>query len=99
MIEKIKQYFEQKFENKLDVYYAKKSAEQLYYILRLCCITIKYTKGKNCYYVYVKKSKEDAKYYKEFYRIYFKDGFETFSRIYNANKKEIRENALKLLEG
>lgn len=85
-------------EKRLDRYYAKKCAEQIYHALKFYDMTIKYTKHKNCYIIQIKKRKEDTKYYKEFHRIYFNEGLEAYLKIYNADKSIIAKDACKLLE-
>lgn len=98
MFKQIKQSMEKNFENKLDRYCALKSTKLLYGILRWCNITIKYTKQHNCYLVQIKKPKEEAKYYKEFERIYFNESLETYLYYLKADRNEIRKKALKMLE-
>ena len=99
MFKKIEKWKEQKFEQKMDRYYASKCAELLYIILRELCITVKYQRARNCYEVYIKKPKEEAKYYKLFYRIYFNESLERFVMLKNAKRHDITEDALKMLEG
>lgn len=98
MINKLKNCIDKNFENKLDRYYALKSAKQLYCILRLCPLTIKYTKEHNCYKVQIKKPKEEPKYYKEFERIYFNESLEAYLYYLKADRNEIRKKALKMME-
>lgn len=95
---RVKNSIDNMIEKRLDKYYAKKTAEAIYDILKLMRIKIKYSEEKNCYVVKIKKIKEDAQYYRYFYRIYFNNSFEEFIKIYNIDTKILYDRAEELLK-
>lgn len=82
----------------LDKYFANKAKKIMTQRLAILCIDKSWIKTKKGYELFVKNRKYNDKYYKFVYEIQYKDAFERCLEWCNANRKEICDYVVGVLE-
>ena len=82
----------------LDKYYAKKAVYLMWHKILILNIEGEFREEKGSYCLYIKKRKYADKYFKKFWDISFKDGFDAYMRIFEMNSDELCKHAELILK-